>query len=44
MTEINKEKEHDFDPTAFIGMISHYNLDLEYELQQIRNQWNRDLL
>ena len=35
-TEIKGGKEPDFDPTEFIGMLSHYNFDLEDELQQIR--------
>ena len=44
MTEIKNEKEPDFDPTQFIGMLSHYNFDIEDELQQIQNEWPRDLL
>jgi len=38
------EKKPEFDPTRFIGMLSHYNFDLEDELQQMRKQWTRDLL
>ncbi len=33
-----------FEPSEFIGMLSHYDLDIEYELQQMRKQWTRDLL
>ena len=44
MSEINDEKEPVFDPTEFIGMLSHYNLDLDDEFQQMRIQWTRDLL
>ena len=43
-SEILDEKKHDFDPTDFIGLLSSYNFDLEDVLQQMRNQWTRDLL
>ena len=43
-TENMAAKKSDFDPTEFIGMLSHYNFDLEDELQQMRNQWTRGLL
>jgi hypothetical protein len=43
MTEIKDEKRPDFDPTEFIGMLSHYSFDLEDELQQMRNLWPGDL-
>ena len=43
-TEIKEEKEPDFDPIEFIGMLSHYSFDIEEEIQQMRNQWPRDLL
>lgn len=42
--EIKSEKKNEFDPTEFIGMLSHYNFDLEVELQEIKKQWTRDLL
>jgi hypothetical protein len=42
--ELKSEKKQKFEPTDFIGMLSHYNFDLEYEFQQMRNQWTRDLL
>jgi hypothetical protein len=42
-TEIKGEKEPDFDPTEFIGMLSHHHFDLEDELQQLRNLWPGDL-
>ena len=44
MSELNNEKEPVFDPAEFIGMLSPYNIDLEDELQQMRNQWTRDLV
>jgi hypothetical protein len=37
-------RKPDFDPTEFIGMLSHYNFDLEDEMQQMRNQWPEVLL
>jgi len=42
--EIKAEKKLKFDPTEYVGMLSHYNFDIEYELQEMRNQWTRDLL
>jgi len=42
--EIKAEKKRKFDPTEYVGMLSHYNFDIEYELQEMRNQWTRDLL
>jgi hypothetical protein len=36
--EIKSEKKQEFDPGKFVGMLSHYNFDLESELQEIRNQ------
>ena len=44
MTEEKDVKEPDFDPAEFIGMLSHYNFELEDELQQMRNLWPEDLL
>ena len=44
INESKVEKKQNFDPAEFIGMLSHNNFDLEYELQQIRNQWTDDLL
>ncbi|MFZ4548813.1 MAG: hypothetical protein ACOYN4_15300 [Bacteroidales bacterium] len=37
-------KQQKFEPSDFIGMLSHYDFDLEYELQQMKSQWKRDLL
>jgi len=42
--ETDAEKKQKFEPSEFIGMLSHYNLDIEYELQQMKKQWTKDLL
>jgi len=42
--EIKAEQKRKFDPTEYVGMLSHYNFDIENELQEMRNQWTRDLL
>jgi len=42
--ELKSKNKQEFDPSEFVGMLSHYNFDLDYELQEMRNQWTRDLL
>ena len=42
-TEVMDENIPDFDPSEFIGILSHHHFDLENELQEIRNLWPGDL-
>ncbi len=34
-----KQIKIEFDPTEFIGMLSHYNFDIETELKEMRAEW-----
>jgi len=36
---VSKKKTDLFTPSEYRGIISHHNLDIEQELQNIRDQW-----
>ena len=36
------EKPAPFDPREFYGIISHYNLDIDDELKNMRDEWTRN--
>lgn len=40
ITPIKNKKE--FNPSEYRGMLSHLNLDIEKEIQNLRNQWTKN--
>jgi hypothetical protein len=40
----NKSIKNKFNPIEFKGIISHLNLDIENEIQEMRNEWTRNIL
>jgi len=39
-----KTENKSFDPTSYIGMLSHYKFDIETELSELRSEWKDDIL
>ena len=39
----NNPKQVPFNPRKFKGLLSKLNLDIEYEISSIRNEWTRDI-
>ena len=39
----NERKEKEFNPSEFCGLLSHRNLNIEQELQDMRDQWTRTI-
>lgn len=39
-----KEENKEFNPEEYIGLTSHLNLDVEAELKEIREGWDKRLL
>jgi hypothetical protein len=41
----SKKKRHNlFNPKDFKGILSHLSLDIENEIQEMRNEWTRNIL
>lgn len=38
-----ENKENEFDPSEFCGILSHHNLNIEQELLDMKDQWTRTI-
>ena len=41
--ETKNNKDNEFNPEDYKGLLSHYNFDIEHEIENIKEQWKRNI-